>query len=171
MSEKDNFDRVWDLIEEVSVCMLTTQSVDGLRARPLEARPDRNAGLIFFVTDIHSAKKDEIEATPDVGLVFIDSSNKAYLSITGRACVIRDSEKAKSVWRKTDEVWWRCGPTDPNVCLLRIEPLTAELWDGPASAAVAAFEFAKARLTGDEPKLGENRKVTVKDMSAPPRGS
>jgi hypothetical protein len=30
----------------------------GLRARPLEARPDRNAGLIFFVTDIHSAKED-----------------------------------------------------------------------------------------------------------------
>jgi hypothetical protein len=25
-----------------------------------------------------------------------------------------------------------------------------------------AFEFAKARLTGEEPKLGENRKVTVK---------
>ena len=29
-------------------------------------------------------------------------------------------------------------------------------------AAIAAFEFAKARLTGEEPKLGENRKVTVK---------
>jgi len=46
--------------------------------------------------------------------------------------------------------------------LLRIEPFTAELWDGPASAAVTAFEFAKARLTGEEPNLGENRKVTVK---------
>jgi hypothetical protein len=32
---------------------------------------------------------------------------------------------------------------------------------GPASAAVAAFEFAKAKLTGEEPKLGENRRVTV----------
>ena len=35
------------------------------------------------------------------------------------------------------------------------------LWDGPASAAIAAFEFARARLTGEEPRLGENRKVTV----------
>jgi hypothetical protein len=43
-----------------------------------------------------------------------------------------------------------------------VEPLTAELWDGPASTAVAAFEFAKARLTGEKPNLGENRKVTVK---------
>jgi hypothetical protein len=53
------------------------------------------------------------------------------------------------------------GAADPDVCLLRIKPLTAELWDGPASAAVVAFEFAKAKLTGADPKLGENRKVAV----------
>jgi hypothetical protein len=58
-------------------------------------------------------------------------------------------------------VWWPGGPSDPNVCLLQIEPLTAELWDGPSSAARTAFEFAKAWLTGEEPSLGENRKVTV----------
>jgi hypothetical protein len=43
-----------------------------------------------------------------------------------------------------------------------VRPVTAEPWDGPASAAVAAFEFVKARITGAEPNLGENRKVTVK---------
>jgi general stress protein 26 len=162
MSTKENIDRVWDIIGKVSVCMLTTQFASGLRARPLEARPDRDAGLIFFVTDIHSAKEDEIEATPDVGLVFIDPNDKAYLSITGRARVLRDADKIKAAWRRTDEVWWPGGPNDPDVCLLRVEPFTAELWDGPASAAVAAFEFVKARLTGAEPNLGENRKVTVK---------
>jgi hypothetical protein len=47
MSKKDNIDRVWDIVEKVGVCMLTTQFVGGLRARPLEARPDRDAGLIF----------------------------------------------------------------------------------------------------------------------------
>jgi general stress protein 26 len=114
------------------------------------------------VTDIRSAKEDEVEARPDVGLVFIDSNDKAYLSITGRARVLRDPEKTKAAWRKTDEIWWPGGPDDFGVCLLRIEPLTAELWDGPASAVVTAFEFAKAKLTGEEPNLGENRKVTVK---------
>lgn len=162
MTKKDSIDRIWDIIEKVSVGMLTTQFVGGLRARPLEARPDRNAGVIFFVTDIHSSKEDEIEAAPDIGLVFIDPRSKAYLSITGRACVMRDVEKTRAVWRKTDGVWWPGGPSDPDVCLLRIEPLTAELWDGPASAAVTAFEFAKARLTGEEPNLGEHRKVSVK---------
>ena len=118
MSKKDNIDRVWDIIEKVGVCMLTTQFVGGLRARPLEARPNRDADLIFFVTDIHSAKEDEIEATPDVGLVFIDPNDKAYLSITGRACVMRDADKIKEAWRKTDEVWWPGGPNDPDVMLI-----------------------------------------------------
>jgi hypothetical protein len=48
------------------------------------------------------------------------------------------------------------------VCVLRVTPHTAELWDGPASKAVAAYEFAKAFATGEKPNLGENRKVTVR---------
>jgi general stress protein 26 len=162
MSQNDHIDRIWDIVEKVGVCMLTTQFAGGLRARPLEARPDRDAGLIFFVTDLHSAKEDEIAAAPDVGLVFIDAGDKAYLSITGRARVMRDRQKIKAAWRNTDAVWWPGGPDDRNVCLLQIEPLTAELWDGPASAVATAFEFAKAKLTGAEPDLGENRKVTVR---------
>src|SRR3954468_5916600 len=35
-----HIDRVWDIIEKIGVCMLTTQFDGGLRARPLEARPD-----------------------------------------------------------------------------------------------------------------------------------
>jgi general stress protein 26 len=157
----DKLDRVWNIIEKVGIALLTTQSPGGLRARPLEARPERTAGLIWFVTDIHSGKEHEIEAEHDVGLVFIDAKDKAYLSISARAEVRRDPAKAAEIWKRTDNAWWS-GPDDPNVCVLRVRPMTAELWDGPASAAVAAFEFAKARITGEAPNLGENRKVTVK---------
>ena len=45
------------------------------------------------------------------------------------------------------------------MCVLRVNPLTAELWDGPASKAVAAFEFVKSRLIGGEPNLGESTYV------------
>jgi general stress protein 26 len=157
----DHLSRVWDIIEKVGVCMLTTQAANGLRARPVEARPDRAAGVIWFVTDLRSGKEHEIEQEHDVGLVFIDMKENAYLSLTARAQVLRDHAKAADIWKSTDNVWWK-GPDDPNVCVLRVEPSTAELWDGPASQAVAAFEFAKARLTGAKPNLGENRKVTVK---------
>ena len=160
MADPTRHDRVWDIIERVGACMLTTRFGGGLRARPLEARPDREAGVIWFVTDRRSCKEQEIESEHDVGLVFIDKAANAYLSITARAAVQMDLAKAAAIWKSSDNIWWH-GPDDPNVCVLRVTPLTAELWDGPASKAVAAFEFVKARLTGAKPDLGENRKVTV----------
>ena len=160
MSAQDQRDRVWDIIEAVGVGMLTTRFPGGLRARPLQPRPDRAVDIIWFLTDVRSAKEDEVAASPDIGLVVIDAADKAYLSITGRAQVVRDIVIARRFWKETDAMWWS-GPDDPSLCLLKVEPVTAELWDGPASAAVATFEFVKARLTGEEPNLGENRKVTV----------
>jgi general stress protein 26 len=154
-------DRVWDIIETVGIAMLTTQFAGGLRARPLEARPDRDAGIIWFLTDTRSGKDEEVAASPDIGLVFVDADDKAYLSITGRAEILRDPAQASAIWKSTDQVWWPGGPDDPTLRVLRVEPRTAELWDGPSSSIVAAFEFAKARLTGSKPNLGENRKITV----------
>src|SRR5215510_14582280 len=69
----DNIARVWDIIDTVGVCMLTTHSAAGMRARPVEPRPDRAAGLIWFVTDLRSGKEHEIETEHDVCLVFIDA--------------------------------------------------------------------------------------------------
>lgn len=143
--EQNHLSRVWDIIDKARVGMLTTQFVGGLRARPLEARTNRDAGIIWFVTDVRGAKDDEIDAAHDIGLVFIDEDDRAYLSITGCAIVRRDTAKAKDIWRKTDNTWFPDGSDDPNVRVLRIEPITAELWDGPSSAVVVAFEYAKQR--------------------------
>ena len=87
---------------------------------------------------------------------------KVYLSITGKAFVSRDPERAKALWNEEQQVWWPGGPEDPNLLVMKVEPERAEMWDGPASSAMAVFEFAKARLTGTKPNVGENRKVTVK---------
>jgi general stress protein 26 len=157
----DDSARIWDIIEKTGVCMLTTRGRAGLRARPVEARPDRDAGLIWFVTDVRGSKDDEIAADAEVGLTFVHQAQKAYLSVTARATVCDDHAKAAMIWKSTDDAWWS-GPDDPNVRVLRVEPLLAELWDGPASSVVAAYEFARARLTGKKPNLGENRKRTVR---------
>jgi len=161
MADRNDIARVWDILENNSIGMLTTQFSGGLRARPLDARPDREAGAIFFVTDVRGHKDDEIAARPDVCFVVTVPKDNVYLSITGRATVTRDPRKAAEIWKKTDDVWWKGGPDDPSARVLKIEPVKAELWDGPSNSLVAAFEFAKARMTGEKPLLGENRKKTV----------
>src|SRR5438477_8265985 len=102
MSRQQDLGRVWDLIDKVGTCMLTTRFPWGLRARPLEPRPDRERGLIWFVTDRRSDKEREIEAAHDVCMIFIDAADSAYLSITGRAEVRHDHAKAAEIWRAAD---------------------------------------------------------------------
>jgi general stress protein 26 len=109
MADPSHLNRVWDIIERVGVCMLTTQSEAGLRARPVAARPDRAAGVIWFITDWRSGKEHEIEAEHDVGLVFIDADDKAYLSLIARGEPRRDPAKAAEIWKATDAMWWN-GP-------------------------------------------------------------
>jgi general stress protein 26 len=160
MSKQNDIARVWDIVEKAGVGMLTTRFSGGLRSRPVEPRLDRENGLIRIVTDVRGLKDDEIESSPDVGFVVIGAADKAYLSISGRAVVTRDAAAAKAIWHKTDDLWWS-GPDDPNVRVIVLTPSLAELWDGPSSSVVAAFEIAKAKVTGEKPNLGENRKKTV----------
>lgn len=161
MSEISHRDRVWEIVDKAGICMMVTRFADGLRARPLEARPDKHEGLIWFITDVRGTKDDEIAAHHEICLTFISPEDKAYLSISGRAETLRDTGKAEELWNKTQTAWWPDGPSDPNVRVIRFEPERAELWDGPKSSAVAAYEFRKARATGEPPDLGENRKSTV----------
>jgi hypothetical protein len=45
-----------------------------------------------------------------------------------------DEEAAEDGHVLHEELWWPGSPNKPDLCLLRIEPFTAEFWDGPASA-------------------------------------
>ena len=88
-----HIDRVWEVIYKAKICMMVTRFGGGLRARPLEARPDRDAEVIWFLTDKRGLKDDEIEADAKVCLTFVYPEDKVYLSITGKAFVGRDHER------------------------------------------------------------------------------
>ena len=89
-------------------------------------------------------------------------SDNAYLSITGRACGdARSGQGRGKSGRRPTTCGGRADRTIRTSACIELDAVTAELWDGPASSLVAAFEFAKAKITGEKPNLGENRKKTV----------
>src|SRR4029453_18382721 len=42
-TDESHIDRVWEVIAKAGICMMVTRFVGGLRARPLEARPESKA--------------------------------------------------------------------------------------------------------------------------------
>jgi len=161
MSESD-LDRVWEIMEDISVCMVTTHAGGRMRSRPMHAIPDRDENAIYFITDTRGAKDDEIAAAPDVCLAFADIGDNTYLSITGSAALVRDPAKAEEFWSTETQAWWPRGPHDPSVRVLRVEPEQAEYWDTRGNAITVALKLMAARMSGERPDLGTNRKVNVR---------
>lgn len=161
MSETD-LDRVWDIMEDISVCMVTTHAGGRMRSRPMHAIPDRDDNAVYFITDTRGAKDDEIAAAPDVCLAFADIGDNTFLSVTGTAQTVRDPAKAEELWSTEAQAWWPRGPRDPAVRVLHVVPEQAEYWDTRGNSITVALKLMAARMTGKEPDLGTNRKVNVR---------
>jgi general stress protein 26 len=161
MSETD-LDRVWEIMEDISVCMVTTHAGGRMRSRPMHAIPDRDENAVYFITDMRGAKDDEIAAAPDVCLAFADIGDNTYLSITGTAEMVCDPDKAEELWSTEAQAWWPRGPRDPAVRILRVVPDQAEYWDTRGNSITVGLKLIAARMSGRQPDLGMNRKVNVR---------
>ncbi|MDB5648876.1 MAG: ral stress protein 26 [Hyphomicrobiales bacterium] len=159
-SSKEDQAKVWDLVKDMKIAMLATVESDGsLHSRPMASVQKDFGGTLWFMTREHSIKIDEIEKNPKVLLAYAHAPAQHYVSITGTARVVRDKAKIKELWSEADRVWFPKGPDDPEIALLAVEVTEAEYWDAPSSAMIIAYGYAKARLSGEAPKMGENKVV------------
>jgi general stress protein 26 len=161
-TKMDQVDHVWKIAEKIKTCMLVTLSAGKMRSRPMHAMPDREAGYLWFITDQWGAKDDEIRAAPDVCLGFADTASNTYLSMTGRAEMLRDVAKARELWCTETQAWWPKGPTDPDVRVLQVTPDSAEYWDARGNSVTVALKLVAAQLSGQPPDFGESKKVRLR---------
>lgn len=161
MASPNDIDRVWSIVESIEICMLATASGGSLRARPMGAHAEREANCIWFLTDARGHKDEELRVDPRACLAFAEPRDNTYLSLSGKAETVHDQERIKALWNGAAEIFWPDGPADPNIRLIRFHPERAEYWDGASSTLVLGFEMIKSQLTGEQPDLGDNRKVSM----------
>jgi len=154
-----DIDRVWTLLKEISVAMVVTHEGQGrnMRSRPMAARPAREEGAIYFLTDVDSPKASEIRRDETICLALADNKAKKYLSITGYAELIDDRNRIKQLWSIYDKAFWS-DENDPRIRILLVRPESAEFWEG-AGAIVTAVKLIAASVSGERMNLGKNEKV------------
>jgi general stress protein 26 len=157
ITAEEAIDTIWDLVESIDICMFVTWDGERQRARPLSARPDREAGRIYFLADVAGAKDDQVEHFPKVTLAFADIRGHDYVAITGEARVRDDRAKVAELWSSADRAWWD-GPEDPAIRVIEVTPEDAELWKGP-NRLVAGAKLLTAAVTGAKVDFGESVKV------------
>lgn len=156
--------KLWDMIEDIDIAMLTTTDEDGvLHSRPMGTIKHDFDGDLWFFTRASSHKVLEIRQHEEVCLSYADPDDQDYVSVSGRATLVRDKAKAEELWSEPLRTWFPKGLDDPDIALLKVHVTHAEYWDSPNGKMVYALGYMKARLTGEPPKsiAGENRKLNL----------
>ena len=89
------------MIRSTKFCMLATTQPDGLiRSRPMATQSTDydKQGELWFFTQRHSHKVDEMKQHPDVNLAFAAQSETLFISVSGKAELVMDKQKMTDMW-------------------------------------------------------------------------
>ncbi|CAA9292612.1 MAG: hypothetical protein AVDCRST_MAG48-656 [uncultured Friedmanniella sp.] len=152
--------KVAELVAKSRIALVTTVAESGkLVSRPLAVQHRAFDGELWFFTQEPSHKTEQVARNPQVNVAF--SSGDGWVSVSGTASVTKDQSTIDAFWNSHAEAWFDGGRHDPAVALLKVEADSAEYWSVEDPKLVTAVKYAKARLTGQQPDLGENHAVEL----------
>jgi general stress protein 26 len=160
-SRDEGLRRLWPMIRDIRVAMLSTWNGDHLRSRPMQAHLDEDGGQLYFFTRLDSGKTREARRYDEVNVAFADNAGQSWVSISGRAHIELDTDTIRRFWTPFAAAWFPEGLDDPELALLRIEPEVAEYWDMTASSMRYLWEISKANITGEQPAIGETGRIEM----------
>lgn len=161
MSETNDTTKLWDLIKAVEIAMMVTEDGEHLRSRPMAMSQTEFDGTLWFFTRASSHKVAELESEHRVNLAFAHPGKQDYVSVSGRASLVRDRAAIDQHWSEAVRVWFPKGKDDPEIALLKVTVQQAEYWDAPSSTMLHAYGYVKAAVTGQSPQPGGHGTVNL----------
>ena len=159
---QQSIQKLSSLIKDIKFAMLTTAEADGtLRSRPMATQQSAFDGDLYFFTYGHSPKVEEAEQHHDVNLSYANPDDNVYVSVSGKAQLLRDRKKMEELWNPIYKAWFPKGLEEPDIALLKVNVEQAEYWDSTNNKLVQLAGFVKALLTGKQAKGGENEKLNL----------
>ncbi|MDQ3131962.1 MAG: pyridoxamine 5'-phosphate oxidase family protein [Acidobacteriota bacterium] len=160
-TREESIEKLKGLIEDIDFAMLTTINGGHLRSRPMSTQKYEGDNSLWFFTSDQTHKVDEIEADNRVNVAYSKPDDNVYVSVSGRAAIVKDKAKIEELWNPILKAWFPEGLDDPTLCLLKITVEEAEYWDSPNSKLVQIAGFVKAIVTGKAADGGEYGKVSL----------
>lgn len=155
----DDNAHVWDLMEKIDFCMLTSHSEDEFYSRPMSSIVRREGGRIYFLSNADAEQIDTISDHPDVLLIYGDGA-KTFLSVRGRAGISYDRALIRELWNVGAQAFWPDGPDAAKVAVIAVTPDDAETWES-SNGLVSTAKMAFALVTGGTPDVGGNKVVDL----------
>ncbi|HUP30524.1 MAG TPA: pyridoxamine 5'-phosphate oxidase family protein [Usitatibacter sp.] len=160
-------DKLYEMIEELKIAMMTTRRADGHLVSRAMANQKRAPGAdLWFVTSEETHKLDELEDEPHVNLAYYKDRTREWVSVSGIAKLSRDKATIRQLWAADWKAWFqeegdpRHGtPDDPRLVLIGVDVHSAVFLEVDKPQPVVLFELAKGMVTGKKPDLGTMHRV------------
>jgi general stress protein 26 len=160
MATQDEIEQLRTLIGKARIGIITTVNQEGaLVSRPMAVKERDFDGDLWFFTEDPSHKTDEVRTNPEVNVAL--ESGSGWVSIAGVAEIVKDAAKIDELWDTGAQAWFENGRDDPKVALLKVTARTAEYWATDEPKPLVLFKYAKAVVTGGQPKVGESHTVDL----------
>ena len=130
--------KVAKMMRDLDFCMFTTCTEDGeIHARPMSNNGEVEFdGDVWFFSGADTRKVAEIEAEPTVQLSYADTKQFRFLSMSGTAEIVRDTDKKRELWMEELERWFDEGPESEDIVLIKVTPTVVEYWNGEEQGAL-----------------------------------
>ncbi len=150
-----NKEEFWDRAEAINAGML--DATNGDRLVPMSHYADREAATLWFITAKGTQVVEAVEAGPHkCAYVLSDGGKGLYAHVMGTMSLSNDRAKLEELWNPVADTWFDGGIDDPDLRLLALKVTGGEVWVTPTSGLKFMFSLAKAKLTGDQPDMGDH---------------
>lgn len=160
-TREESIKKLKELIEDIDFAMLTTLNGEKLHSRPMSTQQVEFDGDLWFFTSDKTHKVEEIEKDNRVNLAYSKPESNTYISVFGRASLVKDRAKIEELWNPIYKAWFPKGLDDPSLVLLKVTVEEAEYWDSPSSTIVQIVGFIKALATGQQADGGDHGKMKL----------
>lgn len=149
LRNEEAIEKIKELAKDITTCMFCTEVTDmPFKTRPMATLEVDDEGSLWFMSGKDSNKNDEIKTDDQVQLIFAKGGDSHFLSISGKAHIVKDQDKIDELWNVYAKAWFQGGKDDPNISLIKVVPDEAYYWDTVHGKMVSLLKIAASVITG-----------------------
>ena len=141
----------WHNLRSDRTVMLGAEKGQPTSLRPMQTQleDDEDHGPIWFFTSTDTALVQDLVADDLALFTFVSKWHDIFATVHGHMTRSQDRAMVDRLWNPGVAVWYKDGKDDPDLALLRFDPVRAEIWrDG--SGLLAGLKV----LLGGDPQAG-----------------
>lgn len=179
-SKHDQIEDFYKTVDGLKIGLLATYRPKvGAVSRSM-AIAKREGPDFYFLANKHSQKFTDLESSKEVQITFQNSSSQDWVSISGTATTISNSDpKIKELYTPVVSAWFgdlgdgvhNGTADDPRMAMIEVKSHYVAYWKSTVTSLGYVKEVAQAAMTGSVAKTGVQRQLTEEDLQHARKGS